>query len=612
MTKIRTLDSHLTNMIAAGEVVERPAGIIKELVENSLDAKADRIEIRFEEGGMSYLEVSDNGEGMSFVDLKNAFNRHSTSKIKEELDLNQIHTFGFRGEALPSIASVSHVEVISNDQSESSKIIIDNGKELEHGPFARNKGTTVRVSNLFNQVPARLKHIKNLHYETAIILDIIQKFALGNPDVSFTLYNGDKLTFQSMGDGNLNDVYYRVYGSLVSKDSFYFKDENYDFNIEGVYTLPNHNRANRYSIWLYVNRRMIRYPKLQNAIIDAYRRHLPPNRFPIIMMNINTDPQLVDVNVHPSKWEIRMSQEAQLIELVQNHIEGLLYKETKAPEIKITEPEQINIKEELLETRDFSDETKAMSQVLNDLIRVDNKDLDYDKINDRTNDKLKNKTALEINEVIESMAEIQEKDKDLNQEEQFESKIEPLKILSQMSGKYILAQGEEGLYIIDQHAAMERVRYEYYQNKLLNQRSPLQAMLVPLMFEGRKSLIPMIDKINEDFSQFQIHLEVFSEDTLIVRDVPQWIKQEEAKDFIEEVLDLIESNKVIREEDLRRDALATLACHSSVRFNEYLSMQEMQKLVEDLRACTQPFHCPHGRPTLISITHKQLIREFKR
>lgn len=593
MNKIKPLNSHLTNMIAAGEVVERPAGIVKELIENSLDAYATRIEIRFKEGGMELIEVSDNGYGMSFEDLRNAFERHSTSKITDEKDLNQINSFGFRGEALPSIASVSVVETISNNGEDSSKIVINNGKEIEYGPFGHNRGTSIKVNDLFSHLPARLKHIKNIHYEAAIILDIVQKFALGNPDVSFSLYNNDKISFQSMGDGRLEDIYYRIYGAHVSKDSFYYNDENYDFHIKGIYTMPNHNRANRYSIWIYVNKRMIRYPKLQNAIIDAYRRHLPPGRYPIIMMDITTDPELVDVNVHPSKWEVRMSQESNLITLVQNHIEKILFREMKPPKINIPEPKQMDIEKELLESKERT--------LIREIVEEKRKESGYNE-NPIQQSKFESREEAIIYETKE----------DNKQVETEAGKIEPLTVLAQMSGKYILAQGNEGLYIIDQHAAMERVRYEYFQNKLLNKQNSLQDLLMPLVLEGRHTLIPRLEEVNDKFKQFQIRLEPFSEDSLIVRSLPQWLEIGEAKEFIEEVLDLIETGKVIREEDIRRNGLASLACHSSVRFNEYLSHQEMVKLVEDLRACKQAYHCPHGRPTLISVTHKQLIKEFKR
>lgn len=597
MSRIKVLNTHLTNMIAAGEVVERPAGIIKELIENALDAQATQIEVTFKEGGMEYLQVSDNGIGMSRDDLKNAFQRHSTSKIFKEDDLLNISTFGFRGEALPSIASVSTVIARSNDGYESNEIILNNGKTESIGPAPRNKGTSIEVMDLFLHVPARLKHIKNIHYEAAIILDIVQKFALGNPEISFTLYNNDKKTFQSLGNGSYDDVYFQIYGSNVSSESYYYERENYDFKINGIYTLPNHNRANRYSIWLYVNNRMIRYPKALNTILDAYRRHLPPGRFPMMMMNIETDPSLVDVNVHPSKWEIRLAQEESLVTLINETISDLLIKDMKAPKVSLQSPEQVHFEKELLDIQN----KEKMKVVEKNLIKEYQQALKKE----RQEEYSTNKEEKRIDDIYKEIQKV-------NQLKDVEETIEPITVLSQMSGKYILGQGSEGLYIIDQHAAMERIRYEYYQNKLLNKQVPQQDLLVPILIEGRKSLIPQIDSINETLSQFQIVLEEFGEDTLIVRSLPQWVVDDNPQMFVEDILDFYETGLKVREEDVKRDVLATLACHSSVRFNEYLSQQEMEKIVSDLRQCEQPFHCPHGRPTFLRITHKQLIKEFKR
>lgn len=597
MSRIKVLNTHLTNMIAAGEVVERPAGIIKELIENALDAQATQIEVTFKEGGMEYLQVSDNGIGMSRDDLKNAFQRHSTSKIFKEDDLLNISTFGFRGEALPSIASVSTVIARSNDGYESNEIILNNGKTESIGPAPRNKGTSIEVMDLFLHVPARLKHIKNIHYEAAIILDIVQKFALGNPEISFTLYNNDKKTFQSLGNGSYDDVYFQIYGSNVSSESYYYERENYDFKINGIYTLPNHNRANRYSIWLYVNNRMIRYPKALNTILDAYRRHLPPGRFPMMMMNIETDPSLVDVNVHPSKWEIRLAQEESLVTLINETISDLLIKDMKAPKVSLQSPEQVHFEKELLDIQN----KEKMKVVEKNLIKEYQQALKKE----RQEEYSTNKEEKRIDDIYKEIQKV-------NQLKDVEETIEPITVLSQMSGKYILGQGSEGLYIIDQHAAMERIRYEYYQNQLLNKQVPQQDLLVPILIEGRKSLIPQIDSINETLSQFQIVLEEFGEDTLIVRSLPQWVVDDNPQMFVEDILDFYETGLKVREEDVKRDVLATLACHSSVRFNEYLSQQEMEKIVSDLRQCEQPFHCPHGRPTFLRITHKQLIKEFKR
>lgn len=603
MNKIKVLDNHLTNMIAAGEVVERPAGIIKELIENSIDAKATQIEVRVKEGGMELIEVSDNGEGMNRDDLQQAFERHSTSKISSTYDLNQIQTFGFRGEALPSIASVSYVEAISNNGEEGHQIIINNGVMEHLKPHPRNQGTTIYVRNLFLKTPARLKHIKNIHYENSIISDIVQKFAIGNPDISFTLKNDETITFRSHGRTDLMDVFHRVYGNAITSDSETFSYEDYDFKISGIMALPQHNRSNRYSIWLYINNRMIRFPKVQKAIVDAYRRHMPTDRYPIVVMNIEVDPQLVDVNVHPSKWEIRLSKEKELIELILASFEGKLNADMKPQKITFKEPVvQADFKTELFEQPIIKIEEPTPSP--------------FKFVEPVTVEPIFESEKVEMAGVEPEVQPVYEEvvDTVIEEEPQTEHKslIEPLKVLSQMSGCYILAQGDSGLYIIDQHAAMERVRYEYYQEKLLSQQTPVQDFLIPLVIDNRKVLIPRIDEINDVFKDFQIQLELLTEDSFIIRSVPTWIKQEEVHEFINDILDQFEAEDTIREEDMRRMTLATLACHSSVRFNEYMSMVEMETLVSQLRSCKQPFNCPHGRPTFITVEHKQLIKEFKR
>lgn len=612
MPKIRVLDPHLTNMIAAGEVVERPAGVIKELVENSLDARATSISIRYKEGGMSLIEVEDNGFGMDSVDLKNAFKRHSTSKIYEEDDLKGIKSFGFRGEALPSIASVSTVRMQSNNGQTSHEIIVNNGREEHFAPVARNKGTTIQVMDLFLQVPARLKYIKNIHYESAIIIDVIQKFALAHPNVSFSLFNDDKKVFQSMGNGRIEDVFYQVYGMDVAQNSLYFEEENYDFKISGMMALPEHSRSNRYAIWVYVNDRMIRYPKAQAAVVDAYRRHMAVDRFPIVVLKIETDPRLVDVNVHPSKWEIRLSQEKSLTTLIENTLSQKLYEEVSAPKVRTFQkhkPKQDSFEKELLNLQDQEKQWKVEEKKVEPI---------------RYPHPLPSKHPQEHNqkhEEVEQPKKVErkqfDKDEPLSQcnediSREMSPKLETLKVLSQMSGKYILAQGDEGLYIIDQHAAMERVRYEYYQDLLLDHQAPTQELLVPILIEGRQTVLPHINEIKSVMQDFQIDIDLFGEESFIVRSVPQWLADANPQLFIEEILDMFESEKTIHKEEVQRDVLATMACHSSVRFNEYLSHEEMVRLVEDLRSCRQPFHCPHGRPTLLKITHDQLIKEFHR
>ena len=608
MSKIHQLDDHLTNMIAAGEVVERPAGIVKELVENAIDAMASHIKISIDEGGMQRIEIADNGIGMDANDLSLAFDRHSTSKINTAHDLNNIITFGFRGEALPSIASVSHVDITTHDGASGHQLSIDYGVKSPLVRAARNKGTTIEVSNLFLRTPARLKYIKNVNYENAIIQDIVHKFAMSHPSIAFTLMLDGKMTFRSFGNGDNHDVFHRIYGTMVSEHTKHFEASNYDFEISGLYAAPQHNRSNRNAIWLTINGRMIRYPKVQRAIADSYRRHMPTDRYPIVVMNIKVSPNLVDVNVHPSKWEIRLSKESQLLELIQSQLEDLLNLGTHIPQLTI-KPIISEVQPSFIDELDNPSYQANGESTHNDLSQI-------------KHEIAVNEAQSELRDTIQSDAKpftaILESSTDattppvIDYELKSVDRIETLNVLAQMSGKYILAQGDLGLYIIDQHAAMERVRYEYYQNQLLEKHYAMQDLLVAHLFEGRKALVMQIERVQTILQPMGINLEPFGDDSLVLRSVPTWIKEKEVSEFMNNVLDRIESDRSVREEDLRRRAIATLACHSSVRFNEFMSREEMIALIESLRECAQPFHCPHGRPTLIKVTHQQLIKEFSR
>ncbi len=598
MNKIQVMSSHLANMIAAGEVVERPSGIIKELIENALDANSTSIEVHIEEGGMRSIRVIDNGDGMNKDDLLNAFKRHSTSKIFDAKDLNHINTYGFRGEALPSIASVSTMITQTHNGQEGYELIIDNGVQKNLSVFARNKGTTVQVEDLFSKVPARLKYIKNIRYETAIIVDTVQKFAISRPDIAFRLVDSEREVFRSLGQGSLKSVFYSVFGKTPSENAFQIKESNFDFKIEGMFSQPEHTRSNRYQIWLYINDRMIRHPKIQSAVIEGFRRHIPKDRYPIGVLKIEVDPQLVDVNVHPSKWEIRLSKEEVLSQMVIEAIENKLTQKVSAPRIKIEET-QTSMMDELLKSEPQSVKEDTVIPVQH-TIEEEKKPIYLEEKVEEIHEEAPKQTEIEDKEVSEAQVTIQK------------PKIEPLQVLAQMSGKYILAKGEQGLYIIDQHAAMERVRYEYFQDKLLDTVSDVQPLLIPEIFDGRRSLVIQSEKVIDAFKDFQIKMDVLDEESFVLRERPVWLKEKELHEFVNKTLDYLESSRTIREEDFRSHTLATLACHSSVRFNEYMSKLEMETLVSQLRNARQPFHCPHGRPTFMILDEKDILKGFLR
>ncbi|HQB32842.1 MAG TPA: DNA mismatch repair endonuclease MutL, partial [Erysipelotrichaceae bacterium] len=442
MSKIRILDELLSNMIAAGEVVERPMGVVKELIENSIDAKATRIEIRLMNGGLDYIGITDNGCGMDKKDATAAFNRHATSKISEVNDLWQISTMGFRGEALPSIASVSKVSLTTNDGSDSTLVKVEYGKIAEAKPFGAPEGTTIKVEGLFYKTPARLKHLKSGNVELNLILDLVSKMALSHPEISFELSNDGQTRIQTNGSGSLLEVIMAIYGVEVARKCIAVDFEDYDFRVSGYIVNPAISRATRQYINTFINSRIIKSYQIQKAIIEGYKGYLMSDRYPIAIVNIGIDYKLVDVNVHPSKWEIRISKEKQLYKLVTTKISEVLKREMTPSDLllkNLSKPQKENI-DRIIEPA--KEETYQTFQ----------------------------QPALNI---------VQEEIFDYLEMEQ----THRFKYLAQLHGKYILANDEENLYIIDQHAAQERCMYEEIQNQIMEKSITTQHLLLPLVIE---------------------------------------------------------------------------------------------------------------------------------
>ena len=576
MAVIHRLDEHLTNMIAAGEVVERPMGVVKELVENALDAHATYITIRITEGGIDSIEVIDNGSGMDSADALLAFERHSTSKIATQNDLFSIHTLGFRGEALPSIASVSKTTLTSSDGNEATYVQIDYGTRTMVRPHACAQGTTIRVENLFRKTPARLKHLKTPQYEASIIIDLIEKFALCYPEVAFKLISDEKTVLESSGNGQLIDCIARTLSNPVARLAKEFSAADYDFAIEGALILPSQSRSNNKGIFIFINHRIIRSWQIQKAVLEAYRPFLSPDRFPIIVMHIRTDSSLVDVNIHPSKWEIRLSKEQQLFYLIVDQLTAYLRAYMAAPAVKLPAGDPIMVQDPLF--------------------NVDHPDF-YPQVSS-------SESHLEIHE--EPVAA----DKDLVKENA--SVFPHLTVLAQLHGRYILASASDGLYIIDQHAAKERVNYEKFQELLLHASSSFQTLTVPILIETKSSVMARFDELQDLMKQIDITLERLSGNSLLVRALPLWLNDVDETAFLNDMVDSFEAQRTISLAKVRADALASLACHASIRFNKSLTLPEMSNIVHELSQCRQPFNCPHGRPTFIKLSDEQLFKEFGR
>ncbi len=608
MSRIHVLSEHLKNMIAAGEVVERPAGIVKECVENSIDAKATVIEIEVFQGGIERLTITDDGCGMDNEDAHLAFMRHATSKMHSEEELFNIGTMGFRGEAIPSIASVSKVEMMTSNGEQGTLIRYSYGELTVDERCDCPKGTKIDISGLFVKTPARYKHLKSPQYEFSVIADLINKMALSHPDIRFILSNDGRVVFQTSGNGSIQEILYQMYGKEVASNAIEFDGRDEDFHVYGYAIQPKINRANKYFMFIALNTRLIRSRFLQNAIIDAYSDFMPPNRFPIVVLQIDTDTQLVDVNVHPNKWEVRLSKQNQCIALVRKTIEEALNQSLKtvevAPKVKpIIEQEELEFTYEIKK----EEPVRPTFQYQNDFTNYQPiQETVHPPIQEPVQEYKKEEKPIEKQEEVQPEKEIKE-----------DTTIGPsffhhLQVLAQFHESYILCSNEEGLVIIDQHAAQERYHYEQIQKSLEVPCTNLQPLMVPIQINVPMNVIAMLDKINEKIQFFGLEFEQFGNDQIIVREIPIWFQNVHEFDFFQDLIDFFVQNEDINMAKLRKHVLATMACHSSIRFHRSLTMEEMKRVVYDLQKCKQPYHCPHGRPTVITISDKDLQKEFER
>ncbi len=630
MSKIHILDEHLSNMIAAGEVVERPANIVKECVENSIDAKATSISIEAWEGGIDKLIIIDDGYGMSKEDASLSFIRHATSKIKDEDDLFNIQTMGFRGEALPSIASVSHVEMQTNNGKESTKIVYDYGKKVIEEKTNCPAGTKIEVTGLFYKTPARFKYLRKPNYEFSVIAEWINKLALSYPKIRFSLSHNGRLIFQTSGKGNILEIIYQMYGKDVAASAEPFDEQTLDFRIHGYGIQPKINRSSKYFIFISVNHRLVRSIPIQNAIIETYHEFMPPNRYPIFLIDIEVDPQLVDVNVHPNKLEIRMTKQNELIDLIKETIKKLFQEKLRTVEIdlkRIQNPQEsvflqeppASIKQDRLIADDPIERLKEeVKEQKNDVENAYEQEwtqspISYESHKQQFMEMIQEEPepfepkAEKVIEQIEEKKEIEQKRHERGQEF-----FNHLRIIGQLRFSYILCENENGLVIIDQHAAQERYNYERLMNEFKKPHTVMQPLMVPVQIHVSHAIMAHIDSINERVQLFGIHFEAFGNDHMIVREIPTWLNQCNEQEFLEDLISLFMQDLHVDIAKIQKHMIATIACHSSIRFNKELSQEEMEQVIKDLQKCEQPYHCPHGRPTVITLSDSDLRKEFER
>ena len=603
MQKIKQLDDILANKIAAGEVIERPANVVKELVENSIDANSNKIDVIIEEGGLNLIQVIDNGEGMVKEDALLCFSRHATSKIKDDQDLFCIQTLGFRGEAIPSIASISNFELKTSTGEKGTTVIYQYGKFISCDESDCKKGTDIKVKKLFQNVPARLKYIRSINAEFANIQTYLERLSLSHPDISFTLINNGKIVYKTNGNGNLLEVISNIYGLNVAKNMIPVNFEDDEFTVSGFISKIDINRASKNHIVTMVNSRVVKNKITTDSINNAYRRYLVDKRFPIAIVNIEIDPFLVDVNVHPSKLEVRFSKEYKLKDLVYQGISDALSKVnlTYSPPVTNSRPEFVPD----LQQMDF--EFKYDEQSNNEKIENEN-------ILDK---RVYQETILEnkIDTINESKKEYIVPDKQI-----VESKIEPkpkimkkkLLVKGQIHGSYIICEDDTGMYIVDQHAGQERINYEYYLEKYANLDLSMRDLLVPITLEYPMSEFLIIEERKQMLAKLGINLEIFGDNGYVIKQLPMWMQNIDEHVFIEDmVTQLLHDNKVdvIK---LQEHAIATLSCKASLKANTHLSQEGMQNLIDNLMCCDNPYVCPHGRPTIIYYSTYEIEKLFKR
>lgn len=626
MGRIQQLDSQTANMIAAGEVVERPMGVVKELVDNAIDASSTRIDIAIEEGGISKITIRDNGTGMDAEDAEMAFKRHATSKIRTQNDLWSIHTLGFRGEALPSIASVAKVTMITSDGNESTKITIEYGQVTSVSAYPCNQGTEITVEGLFYRTPARLKHMRSASYEASLIQDVITRFALSHPEISFHLVSDGRDSFRTSGQGDLLEVLFAAGGRAVAENAVKAEFEDFDYKVSGYIVKPLITRASRSMMYVFLNHRMVRTYKLYKAIQDGYEDFIVKGRYPVCVLNIEMDPRLLDVNVHPSKWEVRLSKEIQLEYLIRDNIRKILAGNSLAPKVEASSArveyyEPLSFDTDSLireaETKQKSASSKPVT-VKDEMFRTEPQP-------EPAPERVKEETASETPEnTYEQILKEAKEDEQLlkslqNEVRESLSSYEPkpsrsfphMDVIGQFHEKFILCAVKEGLAIIDQHAAQERVHYEEYCQKL-NTNPVMMDTLVPLVVHAGGDLVARVDEINAAAADLHVTFEPFGPDTLAVRSVPSWMKDLEELAFLEDVIDQFRNDRESKYTRMEKKRIATMACHHSIRFNRSLTMDEMKEVVRQLSLCENPYHCPHGRPTFVILDEKELTKEFLR
>ena len=664
MKRINLLDEHTSNKIAAGEVVERPSSVVKELVENSIDAGSKNITIEIEEGGIALIRVIDDGIGVHNLDIEKAFLPHATSKIKTVEDIYSISTLGFRGEALPSIASVSKVTFRSKpaECDFGKELVLEAGEKISLTDIGMNNGSVMEVKDLFFNVPARRKFLKSTSREGSLINDIILRIALSNPHISFKLFNNGKKTLHTYGDGNLNNVIRTIYGKNISEHVLPFEYEDETLKIHGYIGKELIARGSRNNESIFVNNRYIKNKTIVAAVENAFKSFSTVNKFPFFVLFIDLSPDSIDVNIHPTKAEIKFKDERIIYKRVFDAVHSALKEdifnsfkvdnkfeiEEVVEEIKldldsesntpsISEPASSNkiepsIKDvynkvtiyDVKKEEDLYNKLKQLNKDKNinnyNYKQPDNKtaseDLNISSIKENSNlettyntniDIIKNTSSSDNNSI-----DIKSSEESTLKHSEPTPKFPDLRIIGQFRKTYILAEYLDTLYLIDQHVAHEKILFEKYVKDIENNEIVVQRLLIPCI----------IDLSLDDFECYKENIHVFADsgfvieefggNTIALKEVPYFLGKLDAKNFLLSIIDNLKNLGSGKTVDVKVNKIATMACKAAVKANDYLTQIEMEKLISDLRYLDNPFNCPHGRPIIIKFTEYELEKRFRR
>ncbi|MDD2376102.1 MAG: DNA mismatch repair endonuclease MutL [Clostridia bacterium] len=619
MGNIILLDENTINKIAAGEVVDRPSSIVKELVENSIDANAKNITVEIKNGGISYIKINDDGDGFRSDDVEIAFERHATSKIRQEVDILKITSMGFRGEALASVAAISKVSLSTRhkDEEVGTKIVVEAGNIITKERIAFNKGTTIYIKDVFYNTPARFKFLKKDYTESGYIEDVIIRMSLSNPHISFKYINNGKTIISTSGDNKLESVIYTIFGKDIYSNILNVDYSYKDIVVTGVVGLPQISRSTRNNEFTYINKRFVKDKILKSSIEKAYTEKLGINKFPFAIINLKINTETIDVNVHPAKLEVKFENEKDVFEAVYFAIKNVLENnDRKHSPFTIVSEEEVQIKNEynqifkyntmnfgsneeiIKENTDENNSENNSEKIENNIISLV---IDHEKIN-------------QIKENIVSEYLPETKELYIKDEIQMYKNDELIYIyIGQVFNTYIIIQIRDKMYIIDQHAAHERLLYEKFKENFYSKTKETQMLMIPILIELKNNECEFVFNNVEYFENCGFILESFSNNSYKISGVPNIADLDiDYKSMFLDIIDELRGSNKTEYKNKEFRFLATLACKAAVKGNMKLTKEENIKLVDEMLKLENPFTCPHGRPTAYEISKYEIEKKFGR